>query len=122
MTPYPILAGPVRAILCRSMPPIRTHLTSRNSSMPYSEPSEPPDGGDTAFLYAAERGDFRRGDALADADDAVFEGFGHAPDAADVAAVEIGGAPLPSLPRERGRVRVGASLAILMASPSSLKR
>jgi hypothetical protein len=33
---------------------------------------------------------FWRDDALVDADDAVFEGFGDAPDAADVAAVEIG--------------------------------
>jgi hypothetical protein len=34
---------------------------------------------------------FRRDDAFVDADDAVFERFGDAPDAADVAAVEIGG-------------------------------
>ena len=34
---------------------------------------------------------FRRDDALVDADDAVFEGLGDAPDAADVAAVEVGG-------------------------------
>jgi hypothetical protein len=61
-------------------------------------------------------------DALVDADDAVFEGFGDAPDAADVAAVEIGGGPHPSLPHERGREGVGASLAILMASASGLKR
>ena len=45
---------------------------------------------DAAFLHAAERGDLGRDDALVDADDAVFEGFGDAPDAADVAAVEIG--------------------------------
>jgi hypothetical protein len=32
-----------------------------------------------------------RDDALVDADDAVFETLGHPPDAADVAAVEIGG-------------------------------
>jgi hypothetical protein len=31
-----------------------------------------------------------RDDALVDADDAVFEGLGDAPDAGDVAAVEIG--------------------------------
>jgi len=36
-------------------------------------------------------GDLGRDDALVDADDAVFEGLGDAPDAADVAAVEIGG-------------------------------
>src|SRR5437016_9821672 len=46
---------------------------------------------DAAFLHAAEGGDLGRDDAFVDADDAVFEGFGDAPDAADVAAVEIGG-------------------------------
>ena len=64
---------------------------------------------DAAFLHAAERRDlangFGRDDAFVDADDAVFEGLGDAPDAADVAAVEI-----------------GASLALLMASASVLKR
>ena len=39
---------------------------------------------DAAFLHAAEGGDFGRDDALVDADNAVFEGFGDAPDAADV--------------------------------------
>ena len=38
--------------------------------------------------------------------------------AADNAAMETGGGPLPSLPRSRGRVRVGVLLAILMASAS----
>jgi hypothetical protein len=65
---------------------------------------------------------FGRDDALVDTDDAVFEPLGDPPDAADVTAVEIGGGPLPSLPRERGRVRVGVSLAILTASSSVLKR
>jgi len=77
---------------------------------------------DAAFLHAAERCDLGRDDALVDADDAVFEPLGDPPDAADVTAVEIGGGPLPSLPRERGRVRVGVSLAILTASSSVLKR
>src|SRR5881275_1241839 len=45
---------------------------------------------DAAFLHAAERRDLGRDDAFVDADDAVFEGFGDSPDAADVAAVEIG--------------------------------
>src|ERR1700730_2701370 len=58
---------------------------------------------DAAFLHAAKRRDLGRDDALVDADDAVFEGLGDAPDAADVAAAEIGGDPLPSLPRARGR-------------------
>src|SRR6201997_4991363 len=45
---------------------------------------------DAAFLHAAEGGDLGRDDAFIDADDAVFEGLGDAPNAADVAAVEIG--------------------------------
>jgi hypothetical protein len=48
---------------------------------------------DAAFLHAAEGGDLGRDDALVDADDAVFERLGNPPDAADVAAVEIGGEP-----------------------------
>ena len=54
--------------------------------MPYFEPF----AADVAFLHAAEGGDLGRDDALVDADDAVLEGLGDAPDAADVAAVEIG--------------------------------
>src|SRR6266478_3540412 len=46
---------------------------------------------DAALLHAAKGGDLGRDDALVDADDAVFERLGEAPDAADVAAVEIGG-------------------------------
>ena len=42
---------------------------------------------DAALLHAAEGGDFGRDDALVDADDAVFQRLGDAPDAADVAAV-----------------------------------
>src|SRR6516162_10368735 len=45
---------------------------------------------DAAFLHAAEGGDLGRDDAFVDADDAVFERLGDAPDAADVASVEIG--------------------------------
>src|SRR6516164_4864849 len=48
---------------------------------------------DAAFLHAAEGGDLGRDDAFVDADDAVFEPLGDAPDAADVAAIEIGGEP-----------------------------
>ena len=62
---------------------------------------------DAAFFHAAERGDLGRDDALVDADDAVFEGLGDAPDAADVAAVEIGSDPLLHLPRMRGRAGWG---------------
>src|SRR6266852_6578763 len=57
---------------------------------------------DAAFPHAAEGGDLGRDDALVDADDAVFERFGDAPDAADVAAVEVGRGPHPTLPRARG--------------------
>src|ERR1700692_2118427 len=51
---------------------------------------------------------FRRDDALVDADDAVFEGLGDPPDAADVAAIEIGSTPsLPSPASGRERPRAG---------------
>jgi hypothetical protein len=46
---------------------------------------------DAAFLHAAERRDLGRDDALVDGDDATFEALGDTPDAANVAAVEIGG-------------------------------
>src|SRR6266852_8698880 len=46
---------------------------------------------EAGFFDAAERGDFGGDEAAVDADDAVFEGFGDAPDAGDVAAVEISG-------------------------------
>jgi hypothetical protein len=75
---------------------------------------------DVAFLHVAEWRDLGRGDALVDADDAVFKPLGDAPDAANVAAVKIGGEPPLSLPRLRGRVRVGDSLAILTTSSSLL--
>jgi hypothetical protein len=50
---------------------------------------------DAALLHAAERGNFGRDDAFVDANDVAFERLGNTPDAADVAAVEIGGDPLP---------------------------
>jgi hypothetical protein len=65
--------------------------------MPYFEPQSPARCGRCRFLHAAERGDLGRDDAFVDADDAVFEGFGDPPDAADVAGVEIRREP-PSLP------------------------
>src|SRR5260370_11369886 len=46
---------------------------------------------DAAFFHAPERRDLGRDDALVDADDAVFQRLGDSPDAANVAAVEIGG-------------------------------
>src|SRR6266581_1260541 len=57
---------------------------------------------DAAFLHAAEGRNLGRDDSLVDADDAVFEGFGDAPDAADVAAVEISGEPPPFPPPRAG--------------------
>ena len=46
---------------------------------------------EAGLLHAAEGRDLGGNDAGVDADDAVFESFGDAPDAGDVAAVEIGG-------------------------------
>src|SRR5688500_349531 len=45
---------------------------------------------DSRFLHAAEGRDLVGDDPDVDADDAVLERLGHAPDAADVTAVEIG--------------------------------
>ena len=45
---------------------------------------------EAGLLHAAERRDLGRDDAFVDADDAVFQRLGDAPDAADVAGVEIG--------------------------------
>jgi hypothetical protein len=67
---------------------------------------------DAAFLHAAEGGDLGRDDAFVDADDAVFEGLGDAPDAADVAAGNTGsklplvGGSVPPCPA-RGIGRLG---------------
>jgi hypothetical protein len=60
---------------------MQRYLTSRNSSMPYFEPQWTIRWSQAAFLHAANLG---RDDALADADDAVFEALGDAPDAAAV--------------------------------------
>src|SRR5205807_8949150 len=46
---------------------------------------------EAGFLHAAKGGDFGGDEAAVDAHDAVFKRFGNAPDAGDVAAVEIGG-------------------------------
>src|SRR6516225_11097674 len=62
---------------------------------------------DAAFLHAAEGRDLGRDDALVDADDAVFEAFGDGPDAADVAAVEIGGAAKFGVVGDLDRLVVG---------------
>src|ERR1700730_1066527 len=69
------------------MPPMQRYLTSRNSAMPYFEPSRPmplsfmpPKGAISVEMMPSF-----------DADDAVFERLGDTPDAADVAAVKIGG-------------------------------
>ena len=55
--------------------------------MPYFEPSRPM----PLSFMPAKRGDLGRDDAVVDADNAVSEPIGQGPDAADVAAVEIGG-------------------------------
>src|SRR5215208_3950635 len=62
---------------------------------------------DPALLHAAERGDLGRDDALVDADDAVFERLGDAEDAADVAAVEIGGKAELGVVRHMDRFGIG---------------
>jgi len=77
--------------------------------MPYFEPSRP------MPLRAAERRDLGRDDAFVDADDAVFEPLGHAPDAADVAAVEIGG-ERPPFPGEKGEGRRFLAISIAYRS------
>jgi hypothetical protein len=43
------------------------------------------------FFYPAERRDFGGDEASVDADDAVFEGFGDAPDARQILPIKIGG-------------------------------
>src|SRR5688572_23328428 len=45
---------------------------------------------EAGLFHAAEGRGLRRDEASVDADDAVFECLGHAPDPADVASVEIG--------------------------------
>src|ERR1700731_479086 len=62
---------------------------------------------DAAFLHATERRDLGRDDALVDADDAVFERLGDPPDAADVAAVEIGGETEFGVVRHADRLVLG---------------
>ena len=61
------------------------YFTSTNSSMPYfaAFAAEP------RLLHAAERRDLGGDEAGVDADHAVLERFGDAPDAPDVAAVEV---------------------------------
>jgi hypothetical protein len=87
------------------------YLTSGNSSMPHFEPSRPMP---LCFMppNGRSRPGFQRDDALVDADDAVFEPLGDAPDAADVAAIEIGGDPLPNPPPQAGEGRMGSSVFV----------
>src|SRR5262245_8728441 len=49
---------------------------------------------DARLLHAAEWRHFGRNQTGVDADDAIFERFGDAPDPSDVAAVEVGGEPV----------------------------
>src|SRR5260221_8539524 len=60
------------------------------------------------FLYAAERRDFGRDEAGVDPDDAVLERFGDAPDARDVAAVEVRGEAELGVVGERDGLRLVA--------------
>src|SRR6266581_4575299 len=55
------------------------------------------------FLHAPEGRDFGGDDSGVDADDAVLEGFGDAPDAVDVAAVEVRGEAEFGVVREADR-------------------
>ena len=55
--------------------------------MPWCDPSRPM----PLSLTAAERRDLGGGDALVDADDAVLQGLGYAPAAAEIARVKVGG-------------------------------
>ena len=59
------------------------------------------------FLHAAERRHLGRDDPGVDADDPVFERFGDAPDAADVAAVEVRGEAELRVVGQRDRLRFG---------------
>ena len=60
--------------------------------MPYFEPQWTTRWGQCHFPSCRQRArDVGRDDTLVDADNAVFEPLGDAPDAADIAAVEIGG-------------------------------
>jgi hypothetical protein len=63
--------------------------------MPYFDPSRPMPLPSCRRKARSRQRAFGRDDALVDADDVVFEGLGDTPDAADVAAVEIGGEPPP---------------------------
>src|SRR5579872_2453177 len=45
---------------------------------------------EAGFFYAAKRRDFGGNDSAVDANDAVFESFGDAPDAGNIATVEVG--------------------------------
>src|SRR5260221_14121105 len=64
----------------------------------------PPEAG---LLDAAKRRHLRRDQAGVDADNAVFERLGDAPDAADVAAVEVRGEAELGIVREGDRLLLG---------------
>src|SRR5207237_6409184 len=59
------------------------------------------------LLNTAERRDLRRDEARVDADDAVVERFGDAPDTADVAAVEVRGESVRRVVRGANRLLLG---------------
>src|SRR5262245_22617262 len=84
------------ALILNSLPPpfyrLRPRLQSDTEVLDLEELLEAvlrPFAADARFLDAAEGRHFGRNDARIDPDDAVLERLGDAPDAADVAAVEI---------------------------------
>src|ERR1700720_2056779 len=60
---------------------------------------------EAGFFYAAKGRDLGGNNSSVDADDAVFQGLGDAPDAGNVAAVEISSETKFSIVRERNGVR-----------------
>src|SRR5437763_4075690 len=61
---------------------------------------------DAGLLHTAERSHLGGDDALIDADDAVFQIFHDAEDAADIARIEIGGKPVFGVVRHADGVRI----------------
>ena len=84
-------------------PAKQTYLVSTYSSMPYFDAF----AADARLLHAAERRDLGDDEAGVDADHAVLERFGDAPDAADVARVEVRREPELGAVRELDHLVVG---------------
>src|SRR5262245_28885565 len=71
------------------------------------EPVLRPLAADARLLHAAKRRHLRRDDPRIDADDAVFERLGDAPDASDIATVEVRGEPELRVVGEGNRLGLG---------------